>query len=88
MIATGKTLAGAVLPEIMQHQSFLRLLAACLKGSLTSESYCKGGPHHVSKKSADFRCQKRTLWTWQDAAPVVTERSTNVETLPLYIAEF
>ena len=45
-------------------------------------------PHHVSKKSADFRCQKRTLWTWQDAAPVVTERSTNLETLPLYIAKF
>ena len=40
MIATGKTLAGAVLPEIRKHQSFLRLLAACLKGSLTSESYC------------------------------------------------
>ena len=40
MIATGKTLAGAVLPEIKKRQSFLRLLAACLKGSLTSESYC------------------------------------------------
>ena len=40
MIATGKPLAGAVLPEIKKCQSFLRLLAACLKGSLTSESYC------------------------------------------------
>ena len=40
MIATGKTLAGAVLPEIRKHQSFLQLLAACLKGSLTSASYC------------------------------------------------
>ena len=25
----------------------------------------KGGPHRVSKKSADFRCRKRTLWTYE-----------------------
>ena len=47
----------------------------------------KGGPHRVSKKSADFRCRKRTLWTWRGAAPIVIERSENVETLPLYIAK-
>ena len=47
---------------------------------------CKGGPHHVSKKSTDFRCQKRSLW--QGAAPKVPERSANVETLSLYMAKF
>ena len=40
MIATGKPLAGAVLSEIKKCQSSLRLLPACLKGSLASESYC------------------------------------------------
>ena len=48
----------------------------------------QGRPHRVSKKYADFRCQKWTLWTWQGAAPRATERSANVETLPLYIAKF
>ena len=48
----------------------------------------KGGPHRVSKKYTDFRCQKWTLWTWQGVAPRATERSANVETLPLYIAKF
>ena len=47
----------------------------------------KGGPHRVSKKSADFRCRKRTLWTWRGAAPIVIERSEKLETLPLYIAK-
>ena len=32
----------------------------------------KRGPHRVSKMSADFRRQKRTLWTQQGAAPLVT----------------
>ena len=35
----------------------------------------KGGPHRVSKMSADFRRQKRTLWTGQGAAPL----AANVE---------
>ena len=39
MIANGKTLTGTVLPEIRKHQSGLQLLAACRKGSLTSENY-------------------------------------------------
>ena len=40
----------------------------------------KGGPHRVSKKYANFRCQNEPSGQ--------TEKSPNVETLPLYIAKF
>ena len=42
----------------------------------------KGGPHRVSKKSADFRCRKRTLWTYMRCC------SYTVEVGPFQAARF
>ena len=42
----------------------------------------------MSPKSLLISDVKNEFWTWRGAAPKVTERSANVETLSLHIANF